>query len=437
MKKIKIAIFIIFLACIVTIILIAVNSNNTNVKEEENIDKENGIVITDINDLNDREQVDIVSNSPKIDQTNVDYEYLFTIENCIPLYLDMTIKGGEIDESQKAEKILSLLSENKKNNDNINNSNVFNKINILDTKYYITVIDAVCLIRDNVSSFAARTIATDQNDNYIKDMYFIVNLDFINNTFSIEDVTNKYNNLSEITTNKVESIEKNDFNNFILEKSNDQFKYKKILEQYKKFMLCKPELAYQYLDEEYKKERFETYNDFYNYIQENKDTIKGITAKRYKTYDDNKKVIITDQNSNKMTFNITGTMKYTVSVDNYIVLADSDIEEYNKFEDNEKAEYNIKRWLKMINNKDYKYAYKFLDDTFKNEKYGTEEEFEQFIKNKYPDKYEYSISNLEENGNIYSAEVKLYTQEEFSEKYLTIIIKSNNDASFSVSFDIQ
>lgn len=436
MKRIKwIIVIIVILIIILSMVLVLTNNKiKQDNKDEENVEK----VLTQ--EEIDQQENDKAENIPPGVSTDVGYDEFFTISNCISQYLDVINKNNSsyygIDDNGNSVSIISEEDIIKRIND-IKSVNSNNNIQMISEKNIFTLIDVAKINQGGVNSYAAHGFTMNLNNEYLKDMYFIVNLDTKNITFSIEQLYGNYSNLSEITTNKIEKIEKNENNQFIYQQINDQYKYKEYLLNFKKIMLCKPELAYQYLDEEYKKERFETYNDFYNYIQENKDTIKGITAKRYKTYDDNKKVIITDQNSNKMTFNITGTMKYTVSVDNYIVLADSDIEEYNKFEDNEKAEYNIKRWLKMINNKDYKYAYKFLDDTFKNEKYGTEEEFEQFIKNKYPDKYEYSISNLEENGNIYSAEVKLYTQEEFSEKYLTIIIKSNNDASFSVSFDIQ
>ena len=40
----------------------------------------------------------------------------------------------------------------------------------------------------------------------------------------------------------------------------------KYLEHFKRILLAKPELAYEYLDEEYKNERFGSYEYFNNYV---------------------------------------------------------------------------------------------------------------------------------------------------------------------------
>ena len=441
MKKLKwIIITLILIIVILSVILLLnlqKNSQKINMPNKDNeltsvIDNNNEEVSKSANELG------IIPNN----NTNkeIGYVEMFTISNCISEYLDTINRNNTKYYSVDTDgNKISIVSE-EKINENIKalesvKSN--NNVQMLNEKNIFTLINASKLIDGEVESYAVYGFTVNLNNEYLKDMYFIVNLDTINSTFSIEELNGNYSNLDEINAEKIESIEKNKYNTFSYQSINEQFKYKKIFLNYKRIILAKPELAYQYLDDDYKKERFENYENFYNYIQENRDIIKDMIAKKYKVDDDNSNIIITDQNENKMTFNIKSSMQYTVKVDNYIILNDDDIKKYNKLNDDKKAKYCIDRWLKMIYHRDYKYAYKFLDETYKNDKYGSEEQFEEFIKNKYPYKYNYSILNFEENGNVYTAEIELTTDEEFTEKYMTIIIKLESDANFSLSFDVQ
>ena len=93
----------------------------------------------------------------------------------------------------------------------------------------------------------------------------IINLDETNNIFSVEPLLNKYNSFDEILVEDV-AIEKNEDNKILNVKINSESQCKNYFTNFKRIMLSKPELAYNYLDKEYREKRFQNnYNNFIYY----------------------------------------------------------------------------------------------------------------------------------------------------------------------------
>ena len=431
-----IIILIVVIAIIFVVLFIIFNNSDTkgninnNTVQEENTTNEDGL-----NGESTPEELNAVNKE-------IDYQTFFTISNCISQYLDvrnmnnsnyygrddngnMVLNVTE-DEIQKILK--SLLSTNLKKD-----------VPILQEKNIFTLVQAIRIIEANVDSYAVYGFTMNENNEYLKDMYFIVNLDKINNTFSIEELDGNYSDLNQISTNALESIEKNDYNTFSYQDIDEQYRYKKYLAHYKKILLGKPQLAFEYLDENYKNQRFGDYEYFTKYIQENRDIIKTVSPTRYKENNDNNEITIIDQYDNSYTFDITGTMQYKVKLDDYIILSESDIEKYNSYGDSKKVSFNINRWVKMLNSKDYKFAYEYLDKTFRENTFGSVEKFEQYMKEKYPMYYDdISYEDRAQEGNLYTVELELTnSKEEFSDKYMTIIMKLGEGTDFSLSFTTQ
>lgn len=427
MNKVKyIIVIVIILIVIVLSVLLELNKEE---KDEENVANDTNITNTTDENYEDEEtQLEEIESHELDIEEDIGYQNFFTIANCISQYLETINTNSSKYENVSSEDIQSNINA-------LTSVNQKSSIQTIDQKYIFTTISVKQLYYGNTNSYAVYGFATDIEMNYIKDMYFVVNLDTVNNTFSVEVIEGNNLSLDNIESAQIDTIEKNEDNGFKYQSVDNEYKFKKYLEYYKRIMLCKTELAYEYLDETYKEERFGSYEDFEEYVQNNKDNIIGLTVKEYKESEDGSQLTVIDQNSIKHLFNITGTMSYSVVWDNYVILFDDDEEKYADYEEAEKVDYNIQRWIKMINHKDYKCAYEFLDETFREEKFGSVEEFANYMTEKYDTDYSYIYEDRTQEGNTYTAEIKMYNDEEFSEKYMTVILRLDDNTSFTMSFD--
>lgn len=423
---------VILILIIVTVLLLLPKDNNQNNIKSENIAENESTNTINVEDENSK------TGTPE-KAVEAGYKEYYTVANCISSYLDATNinNSSYFSVNENGEKYQIISNDKIREKINALRSNVVNSnIQTIEEKNIFTPIDIIVLEQGRVSSYGVYGVTSNLNMEYLADKYYVVNLDSTNKAFSVQELTNNYSNVNQISATKLDSIEKNDYNEFEYSNIDNEYKYKQVFMNIKRLLLVKPEVAYEYLDDDYKNERFGNYQYFKQYIDNNRDKLIGISPRRYK--EDDSKLLLMDQDSNWYEFEITGTMKYKVKIDNYIILFDKDIEEYNKLSDDEKAKYDIKRWLKMLNNKDYKYAYQFLDETFRNNNYGTEADFEKFMKDNYPERYEYSVSDLKQEGNVYTAEIELNIEdEEFSDKYMTVIIRLDEGTDFTLSFDNQ
>ena len=433
-KWIILALVVIILILLATILLlpkddnketkdVEKNTTSSNEKEEDKLksSKELGIVVPE----DDKEQ-------------QPGYKEYYTVLNCISTYLDAVNSNNSNyfgkDEDGNLVKNVSQEEINKKVQSMLS-SNSSQNIEMYEEKYMYIPINMLRKTGKTVQSYAVYGVLANSNMEYINEASFIVNLDTLNNTFSIEIIANN-SNISQLSVEEKDSIEENDYNGFTYQEIDEKYKSRQLFENMKYLMIVKPDIIYGRLDEEYKTNRFGSYERFKNYIDNNKDFITGVSAKRYKKSDS--QVIITDQYSTRYEFEVENPSQYTVKTDNYVFLLDDDKNQYKESTEEEKAKYNINRWIKMLNYRDYEFAYNHLDEEFRNSKFETVEDFENQIKEKYPDRYVAGITKIEQDGNVWIAELELTIEdEEFSEKYMTIIIKPENEGEFSLSFDNQ
>ena len=441
MKKLKWIIITVVLIIVVLGVILFFNVQkdlqNTNSTNKDNTSTSD-VERNDDEVLKSADELGIIPNNTN---KEIGYVEMFTISNCISQYLDTLDKTNSkyYGKDENGNMVLNVSEEEiNKNINALKSENANNSIQMLNEKNIFTLLDALKIVNGNVDSYIAYGFTTNSDNKYQKDCYFIVNLDNKNNTFSIEELNGSNIDINTVTTNALEKIENNSYNEFTYQNISQEYISIKYLENYKKILLAKPELAYEYLEDEYKSKRYESYDDFYNHIQTIRNKIEEMSVKKYKTNEDNTQILVKDDDSNIYRFYISGTMKYKIIMYDYIILADSQIKEYNNLKDEEKFDFNVKRWITMLNNREYKYAYKFLDETFRNEKFGSEEKFEKYIQEKYPLTYNYSYEEKNQEGNVYTADLELSnSDEEFSDKYITIIMKSDEDANFSLSFEVQ
>ena len=129
-------------------------------------------------------------------------------------------------------------------------------------------------------------------------------------------------------------------------------------------------------------------------------------------------------------------MEYTVKLDTYTIMTDKFKEEYLSGNDNKKVIMNIDKFIQMINNYDYKAAYEVLNDTFKQNNFGSEESFKQYMQNTYYRYNSISIKDFSKQNNVYIYQITITNkQNDKEQKEMNIIMKLNSETNFEMSFE--
>ena len=422
MKKIIILILAVFISLIVFIVFLF-NANKQDEKVIQIIENEKK------------------ENIPPIITEEIGYKELYTIVGCINNYYEFVDtsnsayygrdKDGKLvrmyEDDEIKEKVKNLISDDAKTD-----------IDLYDSKYTFIPIDAIKLISGNVDSYALYGILADDNMRYEKDLYYVVNLDNKNSTYSINQLNNEYEDLKDIKVKELKSIKSNNSNKFKYSNLSEELKSLNYFNYIKGLILTKPKIAYTYLDENYQKERFNTYEDFEEYIKRNRDMILKNEMKGFEVNNEGTQIIVKDSFSNYFKFKISGVMNYKVQLDNYIVMFDEEIEKYNQLSNTKKCIYSLKRWINMINSKDYEIAYKYLDETYRTKTFGSLNKFEKYVKNNWPEYIKATIEKYEEMGQYGTVNLKIFDRDKEDEEIVsnnTFIIKLLDSPEFVLSFD--
>ena len=134
-------------------------------------------------------------------------------------------------------------------------------------------------------------------------------------------------------------------------------------------------------------------------------------------------------------------MKFKVQLDDYIVMLDEEIEKYNALSVQQKIVNCINRWIKMINSKDYEFAYNYLDKTFSENNFKGVENFEKYVKQKWPEFIDIKCSDYKEVNDVGTMKVKISargTSNTENNKVIekTFIVKLLDDNNFVMSFNV-
>ncbi len=208
-------------------------------------------------------------------------------------------------------------------------------------------------------------------------------------------------------------------------------------DDYKTYMLENPEQAYNLLDKEYREKRFVNIDGYKAYIENNKEMISNNSLESYKiSVDDEKsKYICLDQYGNYYIFTENAIMDYTVILDTYTVDLPEFTEKYSSSTEQQKVALNIDKFMQAINAKDYKYAYGCLADSFKNNYFKTQEEFENYAKENFYASNTVEYNEFDTQGDVYTYSVILTDKETGEQKTKTFIMQLGEGTEFKMSFD--
>ena len=305
---------------------------------------------------------------------------------------------------------------------------------------YTFIKDIYVQRNDNINVYAVYGIQNNKN------IYYIISLDYNNFSYNIKQVTeDECNNIKDGKENdyiKITNIEINNDNTFELNVMSDvqiSAMYYNII---KNVLNSEPEVLYNLLlDDEYKQKRFSNIETFNEFVNQNKSKYNNMKLSKYAKYkyDGYVQYVCLDNNGDYFVINNNvDNGEYKVLLDTYTVDQQEFIKKYNSAADNEKAGYDINKFFEAINAKDYKYAYNCLAESFKQNNFTTQNQFENYIKNNFYNKNDVKYSNYRKEGNYYIYTVNIINSEDTTKSVQKdFIVNLKENRQFEMSFSVE
>lgn len=439
-KKMKnVIILVAILIIILTIILIAVKNNSKEAQSEEESSNES-IDYSKVETHKVTETLQFYS----VSQCVQNYFDLVNIDN--PDYYGQDETGKRvrmIDEQQAKQNLYNLLSENYKKEKEITVDNVTKYVSQINQKVIFTPINMYVLQGENADKYLVYGIVEDMSYNKIKDIYIFVNKDEAHSTFSIEEINEEYSDIEKIKINNENlSITENENNTYTNPSITDEYIAEQQFNIYKQIILGDQELAYKFLNEEYRNKRFEDYNDFKKYVAEKKVDIVKSNAEKYSINgnDNYKEYVCLDDSGNYYVFRIDNQLNYEVMLDTYTVDLLKFTEKYTKASEEEKVVLNINKIFTAIDAKDYKYVYSKLAESFKNNYFNNESDLQKYLNDNLFEKNNVSYEEYAREGELYTYKVYITDNnntEDSKQVKMNIVMQLKEGTDFVMSFSIE
>lgn len=425
MKSVKKMKFIIIALVLLLIILIGVfilinKANNTNTSSKDDIEKRQDTVI-------------------KLAQNTVKEKNTYTI-----IYLnDIVQKLFDYIANNSINTVYNLTSLNyiQKNNITANNVSTIYTNSKGKITYYIQDVYSIQTYEEISYYIYGRTLKNAENK--VGDYYIKINVDLQNKTFSIEPLkVDEYNKAKNGEINQIKStdIQINANNKYNVE----SFSTEKLTRRYINDFIFKmkyiPDVAFSTLDEKYRNKKFSNIDEFKSYIENNSERFNNFILKSYwkDIKNDSIEYEVEDINNYYYKIKASSGMDYTIILDDYTVESNEYVQKYNSSSDSTKIATCINKFFKLIDSKEYKSAYAYLDDTFKQKNFDTVGKFETYAKQNFFNNNTVTISSAEKVGDIYSCKVQIKSGVSVAamSKDITVIIKLKENTDFVMSFSI-
>lgn len=446
MKKIKklIVILIILIIIITIVMIILLKNNKSKIANQEK------------NSLPTSEDV---GEKYKTIMTRVNnYQTFFTIESYVKrLLIDIGAENSEAVNSllSKQQTTITatnvkeaLLLTNKKINYNVfNATEEYSTAGVAHIRYYVkgnvedgTEIYAAITADNNNKTIDILPISKEEYSKKISQKELSDNIDY-----SIEK--NNWNNAQAVTPKEEDMVNKY-FNNYIKLADNNvnkaydlldsNYKEKKFgnIENYKKYLSDRSDLI-TLLDTSKRKKytEFKTDEEYYMYYRQFANVGVAKYASLY--HKDYKQYICYDQDGNIYIFNEKYPNEYNVILDEYTVDLEDTITKYNSASERDKVAMDVEKIRMAINDKDYKYIYSKLNDTFKNNNFATEDTLKTYLQKNLYDNNKFEAASLTEQNGVYVEKVKVTNNKNTSEtKEITAVVKLKDNLEYEISFSI-
>ena len=450
MDKVKKYMIIVLGILIILILILALTIKNNNRKK----------ILSNIFDDNSGPQDVLNTQIEKIKPTMINSENTyFTVNKCVEDYLSML-------EASQGDVLYEYLNEDYINKNNLSKNDIIEKL-VKYNNYDGYVSEEAYELNGEVNSIYFIKGKID-----LKEVFFEVTIDYTNSTFDIMPVENEeYNNdiNTGVDSNEIanKNISKKTYN--IIAKTNlsDADIVRSYYKRYAKLIVEDSEEAYERLNSTYKKQRYKNYEDFQKYVEENKNEFdtaykienidnltfngfneryifeqknKNYAIENYQVLRKNDDIVYIGVNGfgNYFIFEVSKPGMYNVILDNHTIDLSEFTEKYNSSKAKDKVAMNAEKIKDALNTKDYGYIYEKLNDTFKKNNYPTQQQFENYIKDKVYEYNKFEYTKMEEQGETYILyiTVKDQTEEKEENKNLAIIMQLNEGTDFTMSFSI-
>lgn len=427
---------------LIVILIIALIYNRNKHKASPSVEIPEVSMDTELKYVSNRNNYYVVKSCINIFYTY--YNGIYNSNEMSSLIMDEeTTASLENVKKQDIEAVYNILDEDYKTYKNITLDNLTSKLpsintNKIDiTNMYVTEEDK------NISIYFVYGYLIDTSSMQTSKFSMIVKIDMLNRTFSVllEDyMKENYNNIKvgeNVDINYSNEIKSNDYNKFKFEIITDDAYIADIFSDFKQNMIYNDDEVYKNLDETYREKRFSDVKDFEEYVNNRIREITVMNLSKYQKtiYDNYTQYVCLTNKDEYIIINEISPMKYSFILDTYTIDLPEFLEKYNNSTDQQKVALNIDKFMQAINAKDYKYAYNCLADSFKNNYFKTQEEFENYAKENF-----YSSNNVEYNefdtqGDVYTYSVILTDKETSEQKNKTFIVKLEEGTEFVLSFN--
>ena len=355
----------------------------------------------------------------------------------------MTLEEHEYYDQLK-ERLLNLIPEFVKEELAITKENVYETVGIKNAVIRIShIYESTQTINTipyeettHICAYVVEGVLIDKHKGDKTDFHLVIIMDKINNTFAIiPDAYIQSKNItlwenSNLVLYEEEQIRRNDSNQYIDRKASPEEICKRYFADYQTNLMYDTQYVYDSLEKEYREKRFGSFDDFEKYVQRNLEEMKACYLSKY--------LVNTYEGYTEYVCKATKPLQFTMTLDTYTLPNEKFTNTYHDSEDQMKVMMNVDKWIQMINNRDYRTAYQFLEENFRKDRFGTVEKFEEYMRTYLPDHYRIDFGTFSDQGQIYIQDISLsdMTGKDLETKQKSIIMKLEEDTHFVMSFDV-
>lgn len=287
----------------------------------------------------------------------------------------------------------------------------------------------------------------------IAENQFIVNLDMYNLTFKItpmgqttkqsydsyiDSLIHTDNGKKTTIDDTVTSITVNNYNKFEIYEGNQGIK--NIIENYAKYYyfleMTDSSSAYNLLNTEYKNKKYGNYSEY----QKSKLLWKNIDIQYVKqTVEKDKTLYIgIDKSGTYYIFLEKSPMEYEIMLDSYTIPLTETVDKYTSSGSVEKVCMCLENIKEMLNLRDYKTLYEYMNTTFKQNNYSTIDSFQRYVDSKYYSNNNFEYESYNVSGDSYIVKVKVSNASDTNSYFeINYVVKLNTNLNdFEYSFEI-
>lgn len=284
------------------------------------------------------------------------------------------------------------------------------------------------LIKSNEEGYIIIIIDKETNG------YTILPLEYVKEKFGKDIDVSKIKLSEEMLTISTKSYNKISYNNV-----SDQDICMYYFGDYMNNLKADIKTVYDSLNEEYKNKKFENYDNFKTYIENNYKTLTNMTMTEYQIYknttDGTTMYLCKDGEGHCYIFNASAVMNYTLMLDSYTVDLPEFIEKYDKSSNEQKVALNVQKIIDATNDGDYNYVFNKLDQTFKTNEFQSELSFRNYMQETFANK-DIEYDNCKNEGELYFLNVKIVDKNTNKANNKTFVMKLLDGTDFVMSFNV-